>query len=150
MPLDNVVTLGATRATQISFTFDEDIQAVLGYDNAVVARVGVAGSFTAQQPLTDTTTPTSITVELPNLGGNILSYDGVSERRRNIVAVIPSMSQTNNNLIYDPGFPSFIDINNGYPIQVSKLDVRILSSFDDLPINLDAPGCSLTFGLQEP
>ena len=94
--------------------------------------------------------PTSITVELPNLGGNILSYDGVFERRRNIVAVIPSMKQDKNNLIYDPGFPSFIDINNGYPIQLSKLDARLMSSFDDEPINLEAPGCSLTFGLQEP
>jgi hypothetical protein len=53
-----------------------------------------------------------LTVELPNLGGQILSYDGVSQKRRAIVAVIPSMLQQNQVLTYQPPYPAFIDLNN--------------------------------------
>ena len=82
---------------------------------------------------------------LPNLGGQITSYDGVSQKRRAIVAVIPSMIQQNSVLTYEPPFPAFIDLNNAFPMHLSKLEVRLLSSFDDSPINLEHPGCSLTF-----
>ena len=39
----------------------------------------------------------------------------------------------------------FIDLNNSEPIQLSKLEIRILNSVDDTEVDLDSPGCSLTF-----
>jgi hypothetical protein len=60
--------------------------------------------------------PNSITVELPSLGGDIESYDGISHKRRAIVAVILSMTTSSNNLVYDPGVPTFVDLNNTFPI----------------------------------
>ena len=123
----------------------ENLQASLGYDYNPNSVRALTGSFTSNNPIANTSTPTSMTVELPNLGGQISSYDGLTQRRRAIVAVIPSMLQTNGILTYEPSYPVFIDLNNPFPIQLSKLEVRLLSSFDNAPVNLDHPGCSMTF-----
>ena len=129
---------------------DDNIRIAMGYNNAYGHRIqALSGSFVAEAPLGDTTTPHSITVECPSLGGAIESYDGVSHKRRAIVSVIPAMVTSNNNLVYDPGFPIFVDLNNPHPIQLSRLDIRLLSSFKDEPINLEAPGCSITFGIKQ-
>ena len=132
-------------STKVSIDFDTDLRAALGFDDNPNPIRAIQGSFKASSNLVDSATPTSMTVELPNLGGQIMSYDGVSQKRRPIVAVIPSMLQTNGILTYEPSYPAFIDLNNAYSIHLSKLEVRLLSSFDDSPVNLNHPGCSMTF-----
>jgi len=109
----------------------------------------ISSHFAAQNQLISSSTPTSLTVECPNLGGMIQSYDGISQKRRPIVAVIPAMEQKNGLLTYQPGYPPFIDLNNRFPIQLSKLEVRLLSSFDDTEVNLEHPGTSMTFALNQ-
>ena len=139
-------SLGSTPAsTKVSMQISENLRAALGFDDNPKPLSAIQGSFKGSIPLSDSATPTSLTVELPNLGGQILSYDGVSQKRRAIVAVIPSMLQQNQVLTYQPPYPAFIDLNNAYTLQLSKLEVRLLSSFDDDPVNLESPGCSLTF-----
>jgi hypothetical protein len=142
--------LGDPISTQITINLtDPTIRIAMGFDREVLKVVAAQNGWTAVDYLRDTTTPKSITVELPSLGGNIESYDGISHKRRAIVAVIPSMTTSSNNLVYDPGFPTFVDLNNTFPILITRLECRLLSSFDDLPINLDAPGCSITFGIKQ-
>jgi hypothetical protein len=148
LPLKQVLHLDAVGdPTQITLTMSDNLQASLGYDYNPNSVRALTGSFTSNNPIANTSTPTSMTVELPNLGGQISSYDGLTQRRRAIVAVIPSMLQTNGILNYEPSYPVFIDLNNPFPIQLSKLEVRLLSSFDNAPVNLDHPGCSMTFVL---
>jgi hypothetical protein len=148
LPLKTVLHLdNAGDITQVSLTMTDNLQTSLGYDYNPTPVRALTSAFIANNPIASTSTPSSMSVELPNLGGQITSYDGLSQKRRAIVAVIPSMLQTNGILTYEPPYPIFIDLNNPFPIQLSKLEVRLLSSFDDAPVNLDHPGCSMTFVL---
>jgi hypothetical protein len=38
--------------------------------------------------------------------------------------VIPSMTTSSNNLVYDPGFPTFVDLNNTFPILITRLECK--------------------------
>ncbi len=143
--LDESLTLGSLQPRLVTVKMSDSMQVVLGYADDPDPLKAISGSFIAQQQLMASNTPTSITVELPNLGGAIESYDGISQKRRPIVAVIPAMLQSNGTLTYEPPFPPFIDLNNRFPIQLSRLEVRLLSSFDDSEVNLEQPGCSLSF-----
>ena len=144
--IDDSLSVGVS-ATKVTLKLTDSAKAVLGYDSNTLSQSLVSGSFVSNSALTSSATPTSITVELPNLGGNIESYDGVSQKRRPIVAVVPSMKQDNGVLTYEPPFPPMIDLQNKFPIQLSKLEVRLLSSIDDSEVNLDYPGCTLSFVL---
>tara|TARA_R110002073_G_scaffold203961_4_gene363803 strand:- start:143 stop:1603 length:1461 start_codon:yes stop_codon:yes gene_type:complete len=145
--LDESLVGASPHATIVTVTMNEKMRVVLGFDTDPVPLQAINGSYVAQTPIQISNTPTSITVECPNLGGLIESYDGISQKRRPIVAVIPAMEQTSGMLTYQPGYPMFIDLNNRFPIQLSKLEVRLLSSFDDTEVNLERPGASLTFAL---
>lgn len=145
--VDESLTLGRLDPTNVTVTMSDTMRAVLGFADNPTPIKALSSHFGAQNQLISSSTPTSITVECPNLGGLIESYDGISQKRRPIVAVIPAMEQANKMLTYQPGYPIFIDLNNRFPIQLSKLEVRLLSSFDDTEVNLDYPGTSLTFAL---
>lgn len=143
--VDESLGLGAVNPTKVTLTMNEPMEAVLGYYDDPSPMSAISGSYISDQSLVESNTPTSITVELPNLGGAIDSLDGISEKRRPIVAVVPSMVTANGMLKYEPPFPPFIDLNNRFPIQLSRLEIRLLSSFDDSQVNLETPGCSLCF-----
>lgn len=152
LPLPHTVhidsSLGANESpTKVTFVPDTMLLDIFGFDDAPPSKTGIGAAFKPTHALTSSATPSSITVELPNLGGNIESYDGVSQKRRPIVAVVPSMKQDNGVLTYEPPFPPMIDLQNKFPIQLSKLEVRLLSSIDDSEVNLDYPGCTLSFAL---
>lgn len=128
------------------FTKKSDtMKTVLGFDDNPTPMTATQGNYVGSLPISTSSTPTSITVELPNLGGQIESYDGISQKRRPIVAVVPSLNASSGMLTYEPPHPPFIDLGNRYPIQLSKLEVRLLSSFDDTEVNLENPGCTLSF-----
>jgi hypothetical protein len=76
--------LGAPTATQITINLtDPNIRSAMGFDRQVLQVVAAQNGWTAVDYLRDTTTPNSITVELPSLGGNIESYDGISQASGN-------------------------------------------------------------------
>lgn len=145
--VDDTLTLGTLSPTNVTVNMSKSMRAVLGFADDPSPMKAISSHFAAQNQLISSSTPTSLTVECPNLGGMIQSYDGISQKRRPIVAVIPAMEQTNGMLTYQPGYPPFIDLNNRFPIQLSKLEVRLLSSFDDTEVNLEHPGTSMTFAL---
>ena len=76
------------------------------------------------------------------------SYDGKIERRSQLVAVIPSLIKTNQDMSYNAPYPLFIDLNNAYPIILSEFEVRLLESATGEPVSLEDPGCSLTFAIK--
>lgn len=149
-PLEQILhsdnSLGTTAsATKVTVTMSDTMKTVLGFDDNPTPMTATQGNYVGSLPISTSSTPTSITVELPNLGGQIESYDGISQKRRPIVAVVPSLNASSGMLTYEPPHPPFIDLGNRYPIQLSKLEVRLLSSFDDSEVNLENPGCTLSF-----
>lgn len=149
-PLEQILhsddSLGTTAsATKVTVTMSDTMKTVLGFDDNPTPMTATQGNYVGSLPISTSSTPTSITVELPNLGGQIESYDGISQKRRPIVAVVPSLNASSGMLTYEPPHPPFIDLGNRYPIQLSKLEVRLLSSFDDTEVNLENPGCTLSF-----
>ena len=70
----------------------------------------------------------AILVELQNL--QIESFDSFSNtatptggQRRNLLSVIPATNVTNN-IVYEPPYPTFLDLNNKDPIYLRNLRVR--------------------------
>lgn len=55
------------------------------------------------------------------------SFDGYNNKRQSILAVVPKSD--NNDLgevIYEPNYPTFIDLNNEYPINLRNIRARIV------------------------
>ena len=82
-------------------------------------------------------------VQLMNL--QIDSYDSFSDtqeqsggQRKNILSIIPSTSQTAR-IIYEPSYPTFLDLNNENPIYLRNLHIRVLRE-DYSPIAIDGLG----------
>jgi len=131
-----------------SLTFNSGSRVLLGFDSDTLAGPNSTSfSFTATFPLIDTTPPVSLAVVLPQLG-SMDSYDGIIERRSQLVSVIPSLVKTNQDMSYNAPYPLFIDINNAFPIILSEFEVRLLDSSTGEPVSLEAPGCSLTFAFK--
>lgn len=151
LPLQDVihqaVSLGVSATpTKVSLILTEKSRLLLGYNLTQYDKTLVSGAFHADISLPDSVVPSSLTVELPNIG-LIESYDGLTQKRRNILAVVPSLSKSGSVLTYEPPHPAYIDINNSYKFALSKLEVRILNSRTDEPVNLEDPGVALTLAL---
>ena len=70
----------------------------------------------------------AILVELQNL--QVESYDSFSNsatpsggQRRNLLSVVPATNETNS-VVYEPPYPTFLDLNNKDPIYLRNLRVR--------------------------
>jgi hypothetical protein len=82
-------------------------------------------------------------VQLMNL--QIESYDSYSTalepaggQRKNILSIIPSTSSTGK-IVYEPSYPTFLDLNNEQPIILRNLHIRVLRE-DYSPIAIDGLG----------
>ena len=79
-------------------------------------------------------------VQLMNL--QIESYDSYSNtlydaggQRKNILSVIPSSSSTGK-IIYEPNYPTFLDLYNNEPITLRNINVRVVrEDYSDIEIN---------------
>ena len=138
--------LEAGAATVLSVTMDDDVKQLLGFDHDPPSTSDEQGFFLADQPVQDTSTPLSLTVEVPNIG-RMMCHDGIDGQRRQIVAVIPKLTVSGTDLTYEAPYPLPIELDNAYPISMSHLDVRLLNSTDNSEVNLEAPGCSLLFAI---
>jgi hypothetical protein len=73
-------------------------------------------------------------------GIQLLSYDALTHKRRNILAVIPSFEQIKEHVLYTPTQLVYLDLNNNYPISLREIKAMILR--DDLT-------SIVTFGLSQ-
>ncbi len=131
----------------ITITLPTGTRNLLGYADSTLSESTNDKTFVADNPLVDTTPPVSLSVELPQLG-SMESYDGKTERRAQLVSVIPSLVKTNQDMSYNAPYPIFVDINNAYDLVLSSLEVRVLDSATNLPVALENPACSLTFAFK--
>ena len=94
-----------------------------GYENPVSS---LTWDVKAEESLTQSLDFTDMMVEIPSL--TMESYDGSLNKRRPIIAYIPSLEILNNELTYSAVNPIMIDINNANPILLNRIQIRILSS----------------------
>ena len=64
---------------------------------------------------------------------NVDSYDGFTSGRKNILAVVPQLEQSNtasneNVVIYEPPYPVFLDLRNDAPITLRNIRARVVYS----------------------
>ena len=137
------------QASKPSMTFNAGSRSLLGFttDSVTVPSQVKSTTFVGNNAIIDTTPPVSLSVELPQLG-SMESYDGKTERRAQLVSVIPSLVKTNQDMSYNAPYPIFVDINNAYDLVLSSLEVRVLDSATNLPVALENPACSLTFAFK--
>jgi len=98
-------------------------------------------TFKSNNSLDSSNTPNSVVIELPSM--SLESYDGKTSQRRNIVAVIPTLSQINNRLTFYAQNPIMLDMNNDHEFNIRKLSCRILD-LDDTLLLLEKPGAEIT------
>ncbi len=148
---DPSVSLGniGSQTSKPSLTFTSGSRVLLGFTTDSVTLPSPVSSFTfvGNNAIIDSTPPVSLSVELPQLG-SMESYDGKTERRAQLVSVIPSLVKTNQDMSYNAPYPIFVDINNAYDIVLSSLEVRVLDSATNSPVALENPACSLTFAFK--
>ena len=145
-------SLGVVRATKVGLFLQEGVAEIMGFAELNHSVTSLTGSFNASIPLVETNTPPSLTIEMPSIG-EMFNYDSVSGDRRQILAVCP-LSNTKGgleagNLVYNPPFPVFIDLNNAFTTPISQMYIRILNSVTNTPVELDGQGTSITIAFTE-
>ena len=87
-------------------------------------------TFNATNLLKDALNAESFYVELLSL--SLDCYDGLTNGRKSILAVIP-VSDSDQKILYEPDFPVFIDINNQYETSLRTIRARLLNQ-DGSPV----------------
>jgi len=117
--------------------FDPSLARFLGYQNP---RIPLSGSSKLGRPnfiwngsfqFSGVNLSDSYYVELLSL--NVDSYDGFTSGRKNILAVVPQLEQSNtasneNVVIYEPPYPVFLDLRNDAPITLRNIRARVVYS----------------------
>lgn len=109
----------------------ESVRAFLGFrDTEVTATSDIEnkGVFEAEGQLTNVGDLPSFMIELPDI--NLENYDGNTQndgelgRRRNFLAIVPSVGYEDRVLTYEPPTPVYVSVNNRDPMPLSKIRVR--------------------------
>lgn len=121
-----------------SLFFSQGSALLLGFNSRRSEEItGGTGSWTANNTLYETIVPPSILVEIPTIP--LMSYDTEVgyNKRRPILAVVPSVELNiiNESVAYSAPFPVFIDINNKTSDLLNTIRVRILDT-DNQPLRL--------------
>tara|TARA_R110002126_G_scaffold164084_2_gene311952 strand:+ start:402 stop:1997 length:1596 start_codon:yes stop_codon:yes gene_type:complete len=117
--------------------FEPSLARFLGYQNP---RIPLSGSSKLGRPnfiwngsflFSGVNLSDSYYVELLSL--NVDSYDGFTSGRKNILAVVPQLEQSNtasneNVVIYEPPYPVFLDLRNDAPITLRNIRARVVYS----------------------
>ena len=117
--------------------FEPSLARFLGYQNP---RIPLSGNSKLGRPnfiwngsfqFSGVNLSDSYYVELLSL--NVDSYDGFTSGRKNILAVVPQLEQTNtssneNVVIYEPSYPVFLDLRNDAPITLRNIRARVVYS----------------------
>ena len=116
----------------------------LGYTNSRQPQngflIGAEAAYHAESVYFIPEEADAMLVQLMNL--QIESYDSYSNseydsggQRKNILSVIPSSSSTGK-IVYEPNYPTFLDLYNNEPITLRNLNVRVVrEDYSDIDIN---------------
>ena len=59
--------------------------------------------------------------------GTCEGYDGMTHQRKNVLAVIPE-SDSDSKLLFQPAFPTFLEMNNSHPLVLRNIRARLLQA----------------------
>jgi len=129
--------------------FSKGSQNLLGFNSLQSSQItGATGEWVGVNSIYANMIPTSLIIEIPTLP--LASYDSEIDfqRRRSILAVLPTVSLdiVNDSISYSAPFPVFIDINNRNTELLNTIRVRVLDT-EDNPLQLpeEVPrACSLS------
>lgn len=124
--------------------FSPDCATLLGFTSNSTSFINDnEGGWTASNALFESIVPPTVVIEIPTLA--IASYDSeVSfQRRRSIIAAIPSTAllQDTNAISYSQPYPVFLEIKNKSAQLINSLRVRILDQ-NDRPLKISSDGKS--------
>jgi hypothetical protein len=129
--------------------FSKGSQNLLGFNSPQSTQItGPSGEWVATNTIYANMIPTSLIIEIPTLP--LASYDSEIDfqRRRSILAVLPTISLNivNDSIAYSAPFPVFIDINNRNTELLNTIRVRVLDTEDNpLQLATEVPrACSLS------
>jgi hypothetical protein len=120
-----------------------DLATLLGYSQSRIPSSGFLlakdVSYVGDLPFRLRNYAETYVIELLS-GLQLLSYDGLTHKRRNLLAVIPSFEQIKEHVLYTPTQLIYLDLNNNFPI--SLREIKAIIKRDDLTE-------IITFGLSQ-
>jgi len=132
-----------------SLTFSPSVRLLLGFSGSYYEADAIGHAFVAETVFNTFIFNSDLLVELPSF--MLQSYDGTTNRRRNIIKMIPAVetSQDNGRCRYVSNFPMFISLTSKTEQIINSMQFRILdaSSGKTLPI-LSSGTCSITLIVQ--
>jgi hypothetical protein len=131
---DPPVPISSTRGPNFFFFHSLELANFLGFPNQRIPVTGFndlrVASYVASSEFPIPQEADAFLVLLDSL--QLQSYDSFSKtqepsggQRRNILTVIPSSNETGS-LVYEPSYPTFIDLDNANPLLVRNIRARIV------------------------
>ena len=123
--------LGALRpsvnqsASNQSITLPPLLAEYLGYEHNSFSIKASSFVWNANYLFSANNKSDAFVVEMLNL--NLESFDGLTSSRSSILDIIPQ-DDANGNIVYSANYPTFINIDNAFPISLRNLRCRVLNS----------------------
>ena len=119
-------------------TKDKSLANFLGYNSnrnpvkGTLTFAGTRGNYLADNMFSSSVEGQGYYVEY--MTGQLEGFDGTTHQRKNILAVIPE-SDKDNKLLFQPSFPTFLELNNKHPLTLRNVRVRVLQT-DGSPLEV--------------
>jgi len=114
----------STKATIHTINFNNELGEYLGFQNLSYTLTAKYASFRPESIFKGNIKNDAFLVEFQNL--QLDSYDTFVQQRKNILALIP-YDDINDQVSYDSSNLNFLDLNNKEPINITSLNLRLLT-----------------------
>lgn len=124
----NNLGAAANVPTLHSLTMSNPVRLLLGYSNNYYELDAIGGAFTAENTFNTFVFDSDLLIELPSF--MLQSYDGTTNRRRNIIRMVPANDTplVGGRRRFTASFPIFISLTSREPQILNSLQFRILDS----------------------
>lgn len=124
----------------------------LGFQKSFYQNNAVSGTFTSENSVTELRLPDGLYVVIDNLRLNSYDYNVIDNigRRKNIVANLLRYDFTTryNMILYETDSPTFIDVDNKFPMTLNSLTISIYDQDNNL-LAVGAPDEYLTTSISK-
>jgi hypothetical protein len=141
----NNVGAPAIVPTLHTITFSDRVKITLGFSNNFYQLTEIGGEFDAEATFKTFMFDSDLLVELPQM--LLQSFDGTTNRRRNIIRLVPAEEITliNGRRRFVASFPIYISLASKADQIINSMQVRVLSSNSDKPLPIiGSKSCSIT------
>jgi hypothetical protein len=128
-----------------TITFSDKVKIMLGFSNNFYELTEIGGEFDAEATFRTFMFDSDLLVELPQM--LLQSFDGTTNRRRNIIRLVPAEEITliNGRRRFVASFPIYISLASKTDQIINNLQVRVLNSNGDKPLPIiGSKSCCIT------